>query len=189
MSFHAARHVFSATARSSVRLHVNACSIRMGAKRMNSSHAPKQSSDRPWIIASALIFGPAFLYLISPSARKPTHLEHHDLHDVPGHQKSTAPEPAQESEPVTVKDEDKDADAVVTEAVDQAETNDEPVAIAAEPSASTSQPASEESTAESKDDAQSTTENGEGGPADLTAARQASKEGKVPKQKAEESSS
>lgn len=50
MSFHAARHVFSATARSSVRLHVNACSIRMGAKRMNSSHAPKQSSDRPWIV-------------------------------------------------------------------------------------------------------------------------------------------
>jgi len=31
------------------------------------------SSDRPWIIGSALVFGPLFLYLLSPSARKGSH--------------------------------------------------------------------------------------------------------------------
>jgi hypothetical protein len=50
MSLRVARHVFSATARSSVRLRVNEGSIRMGTKRLNSSHAPKQSSDSPWIV-------------------------------------------------------------------------------------------------------------------------------------------
>ncbi|OBZ68656.1 hypothetical protein A0H81_11194 [Grifola frondosa] len=30
----------------------------------------QETSDRPWIIGSALVFGPVFLYLLTPSAKK-----------------------------------------------------------------------------------------------------------------------
>jgi len=47
------------------------------------SHAPTKSSDTPWIVGSLAIFGPALLYLLSPSARKNTHGVHNDYHDFP----------------------------------------------------------------------------------------------------------
>jgi len=47
------------------------------------SHAPTKSSDTPWIVGSLVVFGPALLYLLSPSARKNTHGVHHDYHDFP----------------------------------------------------------------------------------------------------------
>jgi len=47
------------------------------------SHAPTKSSDTPWLIGSLVFFGPAFLYLLSPSARKNTHGVHNDHHDFP----------------------------------------------------------------------------------------------------------
>ncbi|KAG6902520.1 hypothetical protein C0995_015337 [Termitomyces sp. Mi166 len=136
----AARQSLTSTARASLR---NASStFRAGARRMNSSHAayaPK--SDKPWIIGSALIFGPAvsstkrlrrskqgltppkqFLYLLSPSARKNTGHVHNDAHDFPGHKKH-APEPvakqtASEPEP---------------EAETRSEPEPEPVAAEPEP--------------------------------------------------------
>ncbi|KAF8073903.1 hypothetical protein FPV67DRAFT_773845 [Lyophyllum atratum] len=85
MSLAAARQTLSSTARASLR-RPTASTFRAGARRMNSSHAgPKTRSDKPWIIGSALVFGPAFLYLASPSARKTTQFAHNDAHDFPGH--------------------------------------------------------------------------------------------------------
>ncbi|KAF8158069.1 hypothetical protein B0H34DRAFT_707395 [Crassisporium funariophilum] len=50
----------------------------------STSHgAPAKSSDKPWIFGSLLVFGPALLYLISPSARKNTHAVHNDQRDFP----------------------------------------------------------------------------------------------------------
>jgi len=46
----------------------------------NSSHAGKPSSDTPWIIGSAFIFGPALAYLLSPYSKKSAHHEHHETH-------------------------------------------------------------------------------------------------------------
>ncbi|TFK27611.1 hypothetical protein FA15DRAFT_666283 [Coprinopsis marcescibilis] len=54
---------------------------RMVARRNMASeaHAAPVKSDKPWIIGSALIFGPLILYLVSPSARKD--LSHHAVHN------------------------------------------------------------------------------------------------------------
>ncbi|KAF9242612.1 hypothetical protein BU15DRAFT_72722 [Melanogaster broomeanus] len=78
-------------------------------RRMISTSDPhswhKTGSDSPWIIGSALVFGPAylqFLYLISPSARKSPHghashehKSHHDEHA------DAVPEPVQETPSMT----------------------------------------------------------------------------------------
>ncbi|GLB38215.1 hypothetical protein LshimejAT787_0500800 [Lyophyllum shimeji] len=109
MSFAAARQALSSTARASLR---RMPAFRAGARRMNSSQAgSKPKSDRPWTIASALIFGPAFLWLLSPSTHQKAKHLHHDAHDYPGHDpksiaKAHAPTPvaagALRPEPVPV---------------------------------------------------------------------------------------
>ncbi|KAF5341998.1 hypothetical protein D9611_001442 [Ephemerocybe angulata] len=50
-----------------------------------SSEGTVKKSDTPWLVGSALIFGPAFLYLVSPSGRKSVaHAQvHDDKHDFP----------------------------------------------------------------------------------------------------------
>ncbi|KAG2749203.1 hypothetical protein P692DRAFT_20731796 [Suillus brevipes Sb2] len=61
------------------------------SRRTMASAAPHAShsnygSDTPWMIGSALIFGPTMLYLVSPSARKTTHAhesQHSHSHDEP----------------------------------------------------------------------------------------------------------
>ncbi|KAK7469010.1 hypothetical protein VKT23_003506 [Stygiomarasmius scandens] len=84
----------------------------------------KKSSDMPWIIGSALVFAPAFLYLVSPASRKTApHAQHHDKH-----------EKHEEHAPVTMKD-DEGKEADVTESMKKAESEDVPKA---------EQPASEE---------------------------------------------
>lgn len=47
--------------------------------------AHSKKSDMPWVIGAAVVFGPGFLYLLSPSARKShaEHAVHHDHHDFP----------------------------------------------------------------------------------------------------------
>ncbi|TCD61209.1 hypothetical protein EIP91_008777 [Steccherinum ochraceum] len=52
-------------------LRVNAQNV--GRRPMSSSTHGAQTSDRPWIIGSALIFGPAAVYLLSPPAKAKAH--------------------------------------------------------------------------------------------------------------------
>ncbi|KAG6848959.1 hypothetical protein H0H93_012431 [Arthromyces matolae] len=114
-SLTAVRQSLSLAARASLRN--TSSTFRAGSRRMNSSHASHTKSDKPWIIGSAILFGPAFLYLVSPSARKNTGHVHNDAHDFPGHKKhapapaikEAAPEPqpepaATEPEPAVMKD-------------------------------------------------------------------------------------
>ncbi|KAF9497720.1 hypothetical protein BDN71DRAFT_1504701 [Pleurotus eryngii] len=93
---------------------------RFAGRRWNSSHGPsheqEKSSDMPWVIGSLVTFGPAFLYLISPSARKtaPGHAAHaHDSHAEP--------------KKVTMKD-DEGQEADITASVQAATADDAPKA-------------------------------------------------------------
>ncbi|KAF9220934.1 hypothetical protein BS17DRAFT_786238 [Gyrodon lividus] len=82
------------------------------SKRMVSSesHAGHSSpgSDTPWILGSALVFGPAFLYLVSPSARKSSH--GHAEHEHKGHHDEYAQhaesQPAQETPSESMTDDE-----------------------------------------------------------------------------------
>ncbi|KAI0693213.1 hypothetical protein BC835DRAFT_1089329 [Cytidiella melzeri] len=75
-------------------------SARVGARQaprraMSSSSHGTQGSDRIWIIGSALIFGPAAAYLLSPSAQSKAHDA--QQHSLPKHKASepeNAPVPA-----------------------------------------------------------------------------------------------
>ncbi|KAG5352931.1 hypothetical protein C0989_011971 [Termitomyces sp. Mn162] len=93
----AARQSLTSTARASLRS--ASSTFRAGARRLNSHTASTPKSDKPWIIGSALLFGPAFLYLISPSARKNTGHVHNDAHDFPGHKKHALEPVAKPAEP------------------------------------------------------------------------------------------
>ncbi|KAH8082023.1 hypothetical protein BXZ70DRAFT_910850 [Cristinia sonorae] len=46
-------------------------------RSMSSSAHSTPKSDKPWIIASALVFGPAAVYLLSPPAKAKAHDAHH----------------------------------------------------------------------------------------------------------------
>ncbi|KAG0707068.1 hypothetical protein DFH29DRAFT_74929 [Suillus ampliporus] len=65
-------------------------------------HAPhgNYGSDTPWMIGSALVFGPAMLYLLSPSSRKTDHA-HASEHSHSAHRSDAShhaePEPAAET--------------------------------------------------------------------------------------------
>ncbi|KAH9948869.1 hypothetical protein B0H21DRAFT_205986 [Amylocystis lapponica] len=52
----------------------------------------KQGSDTPWMIGSAVIFGPAFIYLLSPSSKKASHGSVH------AHKPASAPPPVKDDE-------------------------------------------------------------------------------------------
>ncbi|KAI9573691.1 hypothetical protein HD554DRAFT_919957 [Boletus coccyginus] len=91
-----AHRLFSSSLRSPTRASLNTAArsprTALIRRTMSSeSHAGhgSTSSDRPWIIGSALVFGPLFLYLVSPSARKGSHVHtdhghnaHHDEREV-----------------------------------------------------------------------------------------------------------
>ncbi|KAG6905992.1 hypothetical protein DXG01_016452 [Tephrocybe rancida] len=205
MSFVAAvRQSFSSTARASLRN--TSSTFRAGARRMNSSHAAfKPKSDKPWIIGSALLFGPALLYLVSPSARKNTgHVVHNDAHDFPGHKAHTpvpaaeeaAPEAASEPapaepEPVLMKDgegtEANIAESLVASADDVPAAD--PVSHTEEAPATPTEPETKQSESEpSKDTGGSYQESGSDRPTDLGEAREAANEGVEPKKAEQESS-
>lgn len=64
------------------------------SRRTMASAAPHAShgnygSDTPWMVGSALVFGPAVLYLLSPSARKTSHA-HEAEHSQSAHRGDTS---------------------------------------------------------------------------------------------------
>lgn len=71
----------------------------MASAAPHASHS-NYGSDTPWMIGSALIFGPTMLYLVSPSARKTTHA-HESQHSHSVHRSDAShhdePQPAVET--------------------------------------------------------------------------------------------
>ncbi|KAF9262907.1 hypothetical protein L218DRAFT_959739 [Marasmius fiardii PR-910] len=116
------RQLFSSSLRSSRVSGSTWQSFKAGAGRRGMSSSAggegKKGSDLPWIIGSAVAFGPAFLYLASPSSRRSApHVPHGDKHS-----QSHAPLPMKD-------DEGKEAD--VSGSIAQAEKDDVPQADAA----------------------------------------------------------
>ncbi|KAJ3876682.1 hypothetical protein F5051DRAFT_410845 [Lentinula edodes] len=106
--------------------------VHTSRRAMSSStvEAAKKSSDMPWIIGSAILFGPAFLYLVSPASRKSA--PHHDSHGK--HEKKT-----QEHEAVQAKD-DEGTEADVSESLQKAEAEDVPKADSADKEKTSEEP-------------------------------------------------
>ncbi|KAG2341064.1 hypothetical protein BDR05DRAFT_965933 [Suillus weaverae] len=82
------------------------------SRRTMASAAPHAShsnygSDTPWMIGSALVFGPAMLYLLSPSARKTRH-DHESTHSQSAHRSDASHhvEPQSAAETPTMKDDE-----------------------------------------------------------------------------------
>jgi len=124
MSARIAHRTFVATARRSVLRAGFSPASRMTCRNSSSSsHGPELSSDKPWIIGSLLIFGSAFLYLVSPSARKTHHTAHKDKHEFPAlaHEEHSVNKP----EPELMKD-DEGKVADVASSVALAESSDIP---------------------------------------------------------------
>ncbi|KAF8443041.1 hypothetical protein L210DRAFT_3759403 [Boletus edulis BED1] len=90
-----APRLFSSSSRYSARVSLNtvtrapraALTRRMMSSESHAGHG-STSSDKPWIIGSALVFGPLFLYFVSPSARKGSH--GHDIHSHNHHEDKQA---------------------------------------------------------------------------------------------------
>ncbi|KAF5389198.1 hypothetical protein D9757_003388 [Collybiopsis confluens] len=119
----APRQLFAASLRAALR------SSRSNASRRTMSstaESVKKSSDLPWLIGSAVVFGPAFLYLVSPASRKSA--PHHDSHhDSKGH----VAEESKLHDPITMKD-SEGSPADVADSVHKAEAEDVPKADSAE---------------------------------------------------------
>ncbi|TFK40876.1 hypothetical protein BDQ12DRAFT_680212 [Crucibulum laeve] len=204
MSTRLARNVAASVARRSS--NVASSSARVGRRNMSAaSHAAEtaKKSDKPWIIGATLVFGPAFLYLVSPSARKNRHDFHDDKHDYPGYTPKDHAAPA--AEPVVVKD-DEGTPANVSSSIKLAEQEDVPQdsttpteesktrdAAATESSGDSEPSASGANVSEVKSDVQEkelgnkagTFNAGEEGPTDQGAPRVAGTEGITPKEKTE----
>ncbi|KAJ3986836.1 hypothetical protein F5890DRAFT_1551898 [Lentinula detonsa] len=119
-----------ASLRASARFSRN--NVYSGSRRAMSStaEAVKKSSDMPWIIGSAVVFGPAFLYLVSPASRKSApHHDSHGKHEKKGHE-----------EPMPMKD-DEGTETDVSESVSKAEAEDVPKADSADKEESQGEPA------------------------------------------------
>ncbi|KIL55970.1 hypothetical protein M378DRAFT_182096 [Amanita muscaria Koide BX008] len=125
MASRIARSIFSSAVRASAR--PTRAAQQLSRRHMSASesvHGSQHSgSDRPWIIGSALVFGPFFLYLLSPSARKShaQHAIHNDKHDF-GIHTSQHESPVSE---VIMKD-DEGTEANVTDSLAASEHEDAP---------------------------------------------------------------
>ncbi|KAK0201948.1 hypothetical protein DFS33DRAFT_1351051 [Desarmillaria ectypa] len=129
--------------------------VAIPCKRFNSTHAPSaRSSDNPWIIGSAVIFGPLFLYLLAPDGKKEDHhhaksehkpepvVEEKEAETQPEPEPETpaaaaeesTPEPPAEAEPATVTDDEGTSVSAeeVKKSIEQAEASDAPKEAAAE---------------------------------------------------------
>ncbi|KAH7927780.1 hypothetical protein BV22DRAFT_249174 [Leucogyrophana mollusca] len=116
------------------------------SRRTMSSGAPHSSggSDTPWMVGSALVFGPALLYLLSPSSRKPAHahIEKHDAH----RNDANVKEPEAEEAPAMTDDEGTEASgAEIKESTDRAFSTDSPKDAQAAEEKEASEPAPSES--------------------------------------------
>lgn len=146
-------------------------------RRMASSHAGHSSggNEKYWRIGSALIFGPALLYLLSPAGRKTAH-EHTDEHMHEHEVEPVSAAAAHADEPPMTDDEGTAVSGEeIKESIAQAITEDSPKdaqaheeEVTASPSGSSSQ---SESTSEGDADAgpeqdSNTTQESNPGPAE-----------------------
>lgn len=165
------------------------------------------SSDKPWIIASTLVFVPAFLYLVSPSARQPQKRHSNsNAHDVAldkckpydaesGAVAKSASTSDTETEPVLMKD-DEGKEEDVSASLRKAEQEDVPRAgsvtraaesVSTEALLSTSVPKGDlgedgnDAPASGQVDPESKTEEKGGKPKNMGSARQAAVERNPPK--------
>ncbi|KAJ2920523.1 hypothetical protein H1R20_g16573, partial [Candolleomyces eurysporus] len=197
-----ARSAFHAATRRATSSAPNAARA-MGRRTMASSAegAASKKSDTPWIVGSALVFGPAFLYLVSPSARKSAPA-HHDKHDSKAHEHSPEPakkeEAAAPAEKVTLKDDEgKEADVTASLALAEQsnvpkadvspEQFEETKAKAEEGSAAPpAESSSSEASSEGRTDKSGTFQKpGSEGPTDQKVAEEAAQKGQPPKKQAE----
>ncbi|EGN98463.1 hypothetical protein SERLA73DRAFT_183485 [Serpula lacrymans var. lacrymans S7.3] len=88
------------------------------------AHGSSGGSDTPWMVGSGLLFGPALLYLLSPSARKSSHGDAHD-HSSHAHSEDATHATVEETE--QTEDSPKDAEPAVESqpAEDNSMTDDE----------------------------------------------------------------
>ncbi|EKM79253.1 hypothetical protein AGABI1DRAFT_85119 [Agaricus bisporus var. burnettii JB137-S8] len=125
MTVRLARSAF-ASLRASARPRAN---FALAAARRNmsaQSHAgDSKKSDMPWIVGSAVVFGPLFLYLLSPSARKSkdAHGAHHSHQETPSSTEENHEPEAQKPEIMT---DDEGTPADVTSTIALAEASDVP---------------------------------------------------------------
>ncbi|KAK7028131.1 hypothetical protein VNI00_014946 [Paramarasmius palmivorus] len=148
MASRAARQFFSSL-RSSARPAFRA--QHAGRRGMSSTaHEVKKGSDMPWIIGSAVVFGPAFLYLVSPGSRKTAPHKPHGKHD---HHES------QSHAPLPMKD-DEGTEADVSGSVAKAVAEDAPKSDAAPTEAKEDKPEekTDEKSEEQKEEPKKTTD-------------------------------
>ncbi|PPQ85169.1 hypothetical protein CVT25_004176 [Psilocybe cyanescens] len=123
MSARLARSAFqSATRRAQTT--VSSSAARVSRRAMSSTSGGAKSSDTPWIIGASLVFGPAFLYLVSPSARKNQHGIHNDHKEYPT-LKHNADAPKHD-EPVELMKDDEGTEANVGASIALSEGSDVP---------------------------------------------------------------
>ncbi|EIW83045.1 hypothetical protein CONPUDRAFT_164057 [Coniophora puteana RWD-64-598 SS2] len=83
----------------------------LGRRTMSSSahgHGASGGSDTVWMIGSAVVFGPALVYLLSPASRKPAHkvAEAHEPHHVTTQQETKEEPPMKDDEGTEVSGEE-----------------------------------------------------------------------------------
>ncbi|KAF9046387.1 hypothetical protein BJ165DRAFT_1471167 [Panaeolus papilionaceus] len=132
-----ARNAFATARRSAQSTTSASLAARVVRRPMSASasHGPTKSSDTPWIVGSLLVFGPMFLYLVSPSARKSqaAHTVHHDKREYPTLHKEVsethaAPpaEPASKQPAPEIMTDDEGTPANVAESNELAQASDVP---------------------------------------------------------------
>ncbi|KAF8517505.1 hypothetical protein BU17DRAFT_91632 [Hysterangium stoloniferum] len=80
----------------------------------SSTHGHSTQSDKPWIIGSALVFGPALIYLLGPGQSPNVVTGHGDPHKDPhpsGHGSAPAPDMQKGNPPVDHESEEKAGEA------------------------------------------------------------------------------
>ncbi|KAF9805165.1 hypothetical protein IEO21_09184 [Rhodonia placenta] len=166
-------------------------------------------SDTPWMIGSALVFGPALIYLLYPSSKKSSHTaahthgahdEHHEKQEpeAPAEQEETQEEaPASEEKQDSVTDADGEtvSGEEVKESIQQAASNDLPPDAQAQEeqdakfsSGSPGMTSEAESKPDQKEEPQTQSHTGtlqsdeDSGPTNIGDARQAAASGEAPKE-------
>ncbi|KAF9452951.1 hypothetical protein P691DRAFT_659771 [Macrolepiota fuliginosa MF-IS2] len=121
MSARFARSAF-ASLRASARSRATTLPARRNMSAQSHGAQPKKS-DLPWIVGATLVFGPLFLYLVSPSARKSQHAHavHNDHHDYPALEKEK-----HESKQSEIVKDDEGTPADVTDSIALSEESDVP---------------------------------------------------------------
>ncbi|KAF5315426.1 hypothetical protein D9619_007284 [Psilocybe cf. subviscida] len=183
MSARFARNAFTAASR---RAHAYGSTASRRAMSSTSHAAETVKKDTPWVVGSLLIFGPAFLYLVSPSARKNPNLKpiHDDKHDFPA--LKTHDEAHEEPAPTpkkTVMKDDEGTPADVGASIKAAADSDVPKAsVSPEENAEDKEAAAEEPSADSADSAKSEKSESGTSPKDVPKSDVSQKEGTLQKE-------